>query len=384
MVSHPRLVIGFGILCLSACDNAAPEGPDTPATESAGDDVSADDAGGPEELNLTLRSDVEPVTRADDALPGVVIPPFVECTAPQAGEPEGNGPNGKVCTPVSIAGCTEPGRYYPDYGDCKVVLTQRPFWATAPANVPKSDDPRLEDEKFMKELGWVTEQLEASACTCCHDSRQNDGKASQWDVNLGPIWTDTVSDSGLSLFTGLADSRALGAYPADQNNGFSRSATGVPTTDEARMKAFFMAELARRGITDEKSRSIAPFGGPVYTSLTAPPVACEPGEGVSKGGKVNWNSVPGRYVYVLEAGSDNPGVPPNLDRPKGTLWRLDATADNPPIFSGIDYGETPEGTVQSIPEQSRAPALEPGKTYQLYVLYDVGIASTNCLFKYEG
>ncbi len=383
MLSPSRFMLGFGILCLGACDSAVPDGPDGPATQSAGDDVRAgDDAGTSEALSLTLRSDVEPVTQAEDALPGVVIPPFVECKAPKTGEQAGDGPDGKVCTPISIAGCTEPGRYYPDYGDCKVVLTQRPFWLADPASVPKSDDPRLKDPTFMNELSWVTGELEASACVCCHDSRQNEGKAAQWDVNLGPIWTDTISDSGLALFTGIADSRSLGAYPAGENNGFSRSATGVPTTDEARMLAFFRAELTRRGISEEESRSVEPFGGPVYRSLTAPPVTCEPGEGVSKNGRVIWNSAAARYVYILEAGSENPGVPPNLDRPKGTLWRLDAGADNPPIISGITYGETPAGTFQTVPERSRAPELKPGKTYQLYVLYDVGIAVTNCLFKF--
>src|SRR5262245_45690077 len=74
--------------------------------------------------SITYRDDVTPVTNAEDALPGVFIPPFVDCREPLDGEP-GMGPDGQVCTNVAISGSTEPGRYFPDYASCDVVLTQR-------------------------------------------------------------------------------------------------------------------------------------------------------------------------------------------------------------------------------------------------------------------
>jgi len=371
----------LSVFMLAACgSDADPLGAAQLGEEA--EPVAADDAG-TDAPSVVLWSEVEPIKSVDDALPNVFIQPYVDCREPLPSDEPGMGPEGKVCTPVSIAGCTEPGKYYGDYADCDVVRTQRPFWPAAPANQPQTDDPRLANPAFMQELAWVTEQLEASACVCCHDSN-NQGKAAQWDIGLGPIWTDTISDSGLALFTGVADSRALGAYPAKDNNGFDRSVTGVPTTDIPRMKAFFDAELLRRGITAEELAEVDPFGGPVYRSLTTKPEPCGPGRGIEADGTVNIDGFPARYVYLLEAGSDNPGVPPNLDLPKGTLWRLDVRADAQPVVSGIKYGQTPEGTFQRVPSAGAAPALQDGKTYHLYALYDVGIASVNCLFTFNG
>jgi hypothetical protein len=91
---------------------------------------------------------------------------------------------------------------------------------------------------------------------------------------------------------------------------------------------------------------------------------------------------PVRYVYVLEDGSKNPGVPPNLDMPDGTLWRLDVLPNADAVASGLQYGTTPAGSFQAIPETSTAPALEAGTTYHLVALADVGLPVTSCLFKY--
>src|SRR5262245_35233752 len=87
---------------------------------------------------VTLRADVAPVERVEDAMPGVFIPPFEDC-------------RDGVCTNVAISGCTEAGRYFPDVASCAVVRTQRPFWPEAPAAEPRADDPRLNDPAFMQE-----------------------------------------------------------------------------------------------------------------------------------------------------------------------------------------------------------------------------------------
>jgi hypothetical protein len=87
-------------------------------------------------------------------------------------------------------------------------------------------------------------------------------------------------------------------------------------------------------------------------------------------------------VYVLAEGSQNPGVPPNRDRPEGTLWRLDVPPDQPAIASGLTYGTTPHGTLQVLPEREAAPALEAGVRYQLFVQLDVGVPLANCLFSF--
>jgi hypothetical protein len=328
-----------------------------------------------------FRGDVTPVTSVEAAMPRTFIPPYDDCREPAQGEPPGMGPDGKVCTHVMISGCTEPGRYYPDYASCDVVRTQRPFWEAPPANVPRQDDPRLSDSGFMKELEWATEQLEACACTCCHDSRVKDGKVGQWDIHRGPIWLDTLSDTGLALFVGAADSSALGAYPPAENHGFDRERTGVPTTDTARMQAFLRAEMARRGITEEQARAVPPFGGPIYQNRLMKPVACA-GQGIDTEGRVQLGDAQVRYVYLQREDAENPGVPPNTDLPDGTLWRIDVLASAAAVKGGFTYGSTPEGSFQVAPAAMSAPELEKGTRYKLYALRDVGLPVVNCLFTY--
>jgi len=359
------------LLIALACSGSAPsvgcgDGDDEPSLPSTADAP-------------ILRGDVQPVRRVADALEGVFIPPFVDCREPLAGE-QGAGPDGEVCTNVAISGCTEPGKYFPDYAECAVVRTQRPYWPAPPAAEPKPDDPRLDDPAFMEELAWVSEQVGASGCTCCHDASAY--PAAQWDISRGPIWTDTLSDSGLALFTGLADSSVLGAYDPADNFGFDREATGIPTTDTPRMLAFLRAELERRGMTEDEAREVPPFGGPIYANSIAAPEACGAGEGVDPDGVVHWNGGGARYVYVAREDAANPGVPPNLDMPEGTLWRLDVLASEPAVGSRLEYGSTPDGSFQARPAKKAAPALQRGERYLLTVLRDVGLPLASCVFEF--
>lgn len=344
------------------------------STDTTGGTTSTDEA-------PVLRSDVKPVTRVEDAKPGVFIPPFEACREPVAGE-SATRPDGKVCANVSIAGATESGRSFAGYASCDVVRTQRPYYPASPAKEGSASDPRLSDAAFMTELAWAKSQIAASGCVCCHDATVTPRGASQWDISKGPIWLDTLSDNGLALFAGYADSSVLGAYPADKNHGFDRTATGIPTTDTARMKRFLGAELSRRGLSEEKARAVAPFGGPIYDNAIKPPTTCGAGEGVAPDGRILWNGGSARYVYVLEAGSKNPGVPPNLDRPAGTVWKLDVLASADAVASGLGYGKTPAGSFQDVPGTGRAPELVKGKSYVLYVLKDVGLPLTNCSFSF--
>lgn len=379
------IILVSSIALAAACGGKEPSnGNDTSAGGSGGSaGGSGGVAGGTTEPlpEPTLKGDVTPVTSTDQAKNGVFIPPFLECRDPLPGE-VGQGPNGQVCTHNAISGCTEPGKRFADYAACDVVKTQRPFFPKPPAGASAPDDPRLSDPAFMSELGWVTSQIEACACVCCHDGSQSEGKAGEWDIRAPGIWTDSISDTGLALFTGLADSSVLGAYPAEENHGFDRSQSGIPTTDTARMKAFFLAELERRGITQEEAAMTPPFGGPIYANWIAEPKPCTSGQGVDETGAVNWFGGTARYVYILEDGSKNPGVPPNLDMPEGVLWRLDVLASADAVESGLRYGTTPPGSFQVQPETSTAPMLEVGKTYQIVTLWDVGLPSTNCLFTY--
>ncbi|MEO1269853.1 MAG: proteinase inhibitor [Myxococcota bacterium] len=372
---------------LGTCLGGSPEG-EGYAIISAGDDTSLC---APAEVGCTLLGgerfelgntcmDEEPVV-TDPTQGGVFIPPFEECVPPREGEPAGNGPDGTVCTQQAISGATEPGRRYEDYGRCEVVLSQRPYYPVPPAGpAGAEDDPRLDDPVYMEELTWVTEQIEATACTCCHVERLTPNGPSNWYTDAGVLWVDTMADSGVAMMAGLADSTAFGAFAPERNNGFDRDTTGTPTTDIERMRAFFVAELERRGASTREA-DYEPFGGPLYNQLIFEPPRCDT-QGITAEQGVYWTGGTARYVYILEADALNPGVPPNLDRPEGTLWKLDVPPDNDPIERGFGYGTLPEGAVQAWPEGGEPAPLTVGEDYYLYVLRDVALPVTRCIFTY--
>jgi hypothetical protein len=294
---------------------------------------------------VRYRADVTPVTRVADAKPGVFIPPFRDCRGPLAG---GTTPSssGQVCTNVAISGATEPDKHFQSYGSCDVVITQRPYWPAPPAKASSASDPRLNDWGYGGEVAWAKSQVAASGCVCCHDNRIAPRGASQWDIAAVGNWLDTVSDGGLALFAGLADSSVLGAYPPSENHGFDRTSVGLPSTDPERMKKLILAELAYRGISEAEARAVPPFGGPIYENAVRPPVACA-GQGIDPEGHVVYMGGNARYVYVLEPGSKNPGVPPNLDRPEGTIWRLDVLPNAEALESGFRYATTPDVPIRT-------------------------------------
>lgn len=323
---------------------------------------------------------IEPSTGGIGTGSSVFIPPTLECREPVEGEAPG-ADDGQVCTRNMISGCTEPGRHFEDYASCDVVLTQRPYWPAPPNDeeIP-AVEPRLADAAYMAEVAWVKQEVEACGCVCCHSASITPQGASNWDTEAGPIFTDTFYPSGLAMAAGWVDSSALGAYPGDLNHGFTRVRAGLPTTDEDRMIRFFEGELARRGYTRDDFADMTPFGGPIYSQTLFEPGACARGEGVDAEGRVTWEGGGARYVYVLRAGSANPGTPPNLDLPEGVLWRLDVLHTEEPVATGIRYGELPAGTRQGFPAEASAQALVSGERYYLYVLADVGIPITRCLF----
>lgn len=319
-----------------------------------------------------------------DPLPpaeGVFQPPERICKDPLAGEPAGQSENGQVCTWGMISGCTEPGRKFTDYASCDPVYTQRPYYPVDPAPPPASPDPRMDDPAYVAELDWVKSQVEACACVCCHDGEVAPQGAAIWDIRGEGNWMSTFSEYGLAFAGGILDSSLLGAYPKEENNGFIRENTGLPSTEPDRLRLFFENELKDRGMSSDDFANSSPVPEFFYEQSIFEPAACAKGEGVDAEGNVVWAGGDARYVYVLETGSDNPGVPPNLDKPQGTVWRLDVPPTKAALKSGsVAFGAVPQNTVQSIPEDGTKPALTSGKTYYLYVLADVAIPITRCLF----
>jgi hypothetical protein len=320
-----------------------------------------------------------PADASTSAFP-VFQPAVRECRDPLPGQRPGAGDRGQVCTWSAVSGATEEGRRFDDYASCDRVRTQRPYYPR-PASPPRADAAaRLRDPAYAAELAWVRSQVEASACVCCHAARTSPAGASNWSIDAPGNWVDSFFDSGLALGAGWVDSTALGAYPAAQNNGFDRVASGVPSTDPARMTRFFQQELAHRGRTRESFAATPPFGGPIAAQLTFVPAACGPGEGLGADGTLRWTTGPARYLYVLEQGAANPGVPPNLDVPAATRWLVEVPFTAQPFASGVTYGTPPPSATQRVPAAGAPPALSPGATYYLYVLEDVGIPITRCTF----
>ncbi|MCX6131622.1 MAG: hypothetical protein NTX25_21495 [Proteobacteria bacterium] len=170
----------------------------------------------------------------------------------------GGGEN--ICTLASISGATEEGLMFSEQASCVEVRQQRPYRRV---NIPHNslpNDSRLMDQNFLTELAWVTQQVRATGCVCCHDASSNFASTA-WDVSQDSIWTDQLTTRGLGILSGRVSSTAFGGFSPEENNGFDRSQTGVPTTEIARLKAFFDVEIKRRGIPDEVFEKIKPLGG---------------------------------------------------------------------------------------------------------------------------
>ena len=148
------------------------------------------------------------------------------------------------------------------------------------------------------------------------------------------------------------------------------------------MVTFFEGELARRGAERSDFDGSTPIGGPLSTQAEFEPETCTNGAGIGTDGVITWSGGAARYIMVLYAGAPNPGVPPNLDKPYGTIWKLDVDHTAEPIESGILYGQQYENTRQDYPAEGDAAQLITGETYYLYVLKDVSSPIERCLFEY--
>ena len=229
----------------------------------------------------------------------------------------------------------------------------------------------------------MREQAQSCGCVCCHEESATPSGAAVWDTEREGIWTDDWNPSGLAMGAGWTNSSALGAFDAVDNNGFDRSLTVLPTTDVDRMVRFFEGELARRGYVPEDFINNQTIGGPLYAQAQFVPSICENGEGVNTEGEVSWTGGGARYVFILSVGSQNPGTPPNLDVPDGTIWKIDVSHLADPITS-LRFGEVPSNAKQAFPLEGDPTALVLGEQYYLYVLRDIAIPVTRCLFTYGG
>ena len=336
-------------------------------------------AGGVFEAGESCRGYETSPMSTDSAASTVFQWPTRTCKPALEGEPPGQT-DGEVCTWNLISGSTEEGRRYVDYGDCSVVHTNRPYYPLPPWQVPPVSDPRLEDASWLREAKWVKSQVRSSACVCCHSEDAAPRGPSRWSVDAGPLWVDTMSDEAIVLFAGHTDSSVLGAFDPADNNGFNREESAMPTTDVDRMLGFFLGEIERRGIGEAYIRDLPDVGGPLLRQQAYTPEACEEGEGIDAEGRLIWKGGAARYLYVLEASAENPGLPPNMDMPDGVLWRADVLHSSSAFEPAVVYGQLPDGALQRFPERDAPQELIRGAQYYLHVLRDVAIPIARCLF----
>jgi hypothetical protein len=309
----------------------------------------------------------------------VYVQPSITCRTPSGGEPAGKSDGGQVCTWQSVAGATEEGRQYREYADCNVVRTQRPYFPMPPAASYQADDPRMKDPTFVTELNWVRAQIDAVGCSCCHSASGPKG-AVRWSIDLPGNWSTSMNDRDVAALANWIDTSMFEKFPKETNNGFSRP-HGLPSTDPARVEAFFLAEAKQRGLSAAQFANAPPTGGPLVEQSQYTPQRCSAGEGIDAAGAIKWNDGPARYVYVLAVGSKNPTVPPDRDTPAGTRWRVDVPATGEPLLPGtVRYGVLPPRTFQHFPESGTAQALVSGRDYYLYVTRDMFQPITRCIF----
>ncbi len=310
------------------------------------------------------------------------------CMDPIEGEPEGLSEGGQVCTWQLVSGVTEEGRNFSDYADCDIIRRQRPY-GPAPGNaLSAAVDPRMEDSAYVADLDWVRDQVSAASCDCCHSAKAPEG-AAVFDTDFNGNMANQFNDRGIAMAAGWIPTIGFGTFPPEENNGFSRSSPEnpnlsiIPSTDPQRMIAFFEAEAALRGLNKADFAGDTYGAGPLDEQRLYRPEVCSAEEGVAPDGTLRWLPGRARYIYVMEADADSPTVPPNLDLPEGTLWRVDLPADGSPVRSEtVVYGQVPEGMFQVYPESGAPLALEEGKEYYLYVTADILYPISRCVFTF--
>lgn len=312
--------------------------------------------------------------------------PELVCVDPGPDEPPGHSADGQVCAWNVVSGATEEGRRFSADVGCSAVIRQRGYSAVPPNDLSAEADARMDDTAYVTEVDWVRSQFHAGSCDCCHSSAAADG-AAIFDADFDGNLMNTFSDRGLAMGAGWVPTVGFGTYPPEQNNGFERSSpenpylSAFPTTDQTRMQAIFAAELEHRGRTKDEFADDTYSAGPLDEQLNYVPERCSADEGVAKDGTIRWLPGRARYIYVLEADAANPTVPPNLDLPDGTLWRVDLPADGSPVNSEtVKYGEVPEGMTQVFPAEGAPEPLVAGKDYYLYVSADVVYPISRCIF----
>ena len=328
----------------------------------------------------------------DSSAGGVGLPIFQwperVCKDPLAGEPAGQGPNGQVCTWEMISAATEEGRSFEDYASCDRVRTQRPYYPAPTQDNAEQDDARLADPAYAArgDLAQDADQRDRVRVLPLDRARRRALRTGTW---ISPATSSTASTrAGWRWAQGGSTPAASAPSPPSRTTASTAPRRDSPTesifvtTDQARVKRIFEAELAHRGIKREDFPAQSYGAGPLDDQRLYQATDCDNGEGVAADGTMTWRQGSARYVYVMEATSSPPGVPPNLDMPAGVLWRFDVPWTGAAVASGA--GDATASRLRARCSGLRlmgpAPALVSGQKYYLYVLADIAQPNTRCLF----
>ncbi len=330
-----------------------------------------------------------PPAEATDWLAAPFVQPEKVCVDPAGLDvPEGTElEDGQLCVWDYFSGNAPEGMHFNDVSTCAAPLTQGPPWFAKPRRKYESPASLLNDEAWVTEATWVADQIRASGCSCCHASSSVSGNTSGFDVDAPGVWTDSMTNSQLSMSAGMNDLHKLfGEFAPEENHGYSRELTLWATTDPQRMQDFFLSEFERRDGTQEDVDLSAERFDALFGQVIADTPACiTEFEGVKEDGTVFWNGEEGiRQLWIMEEGTDSPAFPPNLDRPEGTIWAVYVNFDGQPIANdSLRLGEVPADAVQMVPETGE-PTFVDGTTYKVYATQDVMTGRMlNCTFTYS-
>lgn len=143
---------------------------------------------------------------------------------------EGEGPINGTCAPE--------GQAYQDVYTCEGVVGPCGEGDSPGASAAVEEDlTRLDDPDY----DWAKAQVDACSCVCCHTT---DGVAAHvWSVDFEPVWTDSIPTDVLGrVLEGGRDNRLR---PND-NNGFDREVSNIPSTDGGRLIEYLQREMDRR------------------------------------------------------------------------------------------------------------------------------------------
>jgi hypothetical protein len=160
----------------------------------------------------------------------------------------GTGCSERVCTPqgevdeatgVQNGTCAPEGEAFTDHYSCDGIEGPCASNDEHGASAKVAADPARQSDP---DLAWSAEQIRACSCSCCHNDR---GVAAHiYSYDFQPAWTDSLATERLERI--INENNTDEDIPPASNNGFSRLGTAIPTTDDARLKAFFQRELDRR------------------------------------------------------------------------------------------------------------------------------------------